>query len=40
LALDRIGQDAVDAKIGVDETTKKPRGPMINAGAIAAASTR
>jgi glutaminase len=50
LALDRIGQDAVDAKIGVepsgeafneisvDETTKKPKNPMINAGAIAAVS--
>ncbi|BDX30993.1 hypothetical protein TUM20985_15400 [Mycobacterium antarcticum] len=50
LALDRIGQDAVDAKIGVepsgeafneisvDETTKRPKNPMINAGAIAAVS--
>jgi glutaminase len=50
LALDRIGQDAVDAKIGVepsgeafneisvDKTTKKPKNPMINAGAIAAVS--
>jgi glutaminase len=50
LALDQIGQDAVDAKIGVepsgeafneisvDETTKKPKNPMINAGAIAAVS--
>ncbi|HYO03030.1 MAG TPA: glutaminase A [Mycobacterium sp.] len=50
LALDRIGQEAVDAKIGVepsgeafneisvDETTKKPKNPMINAGAIAAVS--
>ena len=50
LALDQIGQDAVDAKIGVepsgeafneisvDEVTKKPKNPMINAGAIAAVS--
>ncbi|MDT5152959.1 MAG: glutaminase [Mycobacterium sp.] len=50
LALDRIGQDAVDAKIGVepsgeafneisvDGTTKKPKNPMVNAGAIAAVS--
>lgn len=50
LALDRIGQDAVDAKIGVepsgeafneisvDVATKKPKNPMINAGAIAAVS--
>jgi glutaminase len=50
LALDRIGQDAVDAKIGVepsgdafneisvDRTTKIPKNPMINAGAIAAVS--
>ncbi|MBJ7341737.1 glutaminase A [Mycolicibacterium sp.] len=50
LALDRIGQSAVDAKIGVepsgeafneisvDEATKKPKNPMINAGAIAAVS--
>jgi glutaminase len=50
LALDRIGQDAVDAVIGVepsgeafneisvDKTTKKPKNPMINAGAIAAVS--
>jgi glutaminase len=50
LALDRIGQDAVDATIGVepsgeafneisvDKTTKKPKNPMINAGAIAAVS--
>lgn len=50
LALDLIGQDAVDAKIGVepsgeafneisvDKTTKKPKNPMINAGAIAAVS--
>ncbi|MDQ2638294.1 MAG: glutaminase A, partial [Actinomycetota bacterium] len=50
LALDRIGQQAVDAKIGVepsgeafneisvDETTNRPKNPMINAGAIAAVS--
>ncbi|TPG33203.1 glutaminase A [Mycolicibacterium hodleri] len=50
LALDQIGQNAVDAKIGVepsgeafneisvDEATKKPKNPMINAGAIAAVS--
>ena len=50
LALDQIGQEAVDARIGVepsgeafneisvDETTKTPKNPMINAGAIAAVS--
>ena len=50
LTLDGIGQSAVDAKIGVepsgeafneisvDEKTKKPKNPMINAGAIAAVS--
>lgn len=50
LAIDRIGMDAVDAKIGVepsgeafneisvDERTKIPKNPMINAGAIAAVS--
>lgn len=50
LALDRIGQDAVDARIGVepsgeafneisvDDITKTPKNPMINAGAIAAVS--
>lgn len=50
LALDRIGQQAVDAKIGVepsgdafneisvDKVTKMPKNPMINAGAIAAVS--
>jgi len=50
LALDQAGQDAVDAKIGVepsgdafneisvDEHTKTPKNPMINAGAIAAVS--
>jgi glutaminase len=50
LALDRIGQDAVDAKLGVepsgeafneisvDKTTKTPKNPMINAGAITAVS--
>lgn len=50
LALDRIGQQAVDARIGVepsgeafneisvDRATKKPKNPMINAGAIAAVS--
>jgi glutaminase len=50
LALDQVGQEAVDAKIGVepsgdafneisvDEHTKIPKNPMINAGAIAAVS--
>lgn len=50
LALECIGCDAVDAQIGVepsgeafneisvDVTTKKPKNPMINAGAIAAVS--
>ena len=50
LALDQIGQDAVDARIGVepsgeafneisvDAATKIPKNPMINAGAIAAVS--
>ncbi|UXA16713.1 glutaminase A [Mycobacterium sp. SMC-4] len=50
LALDQIGVDAVDAKIGVepsgdafneisvDSATKIPKNPMINAGAIAAVS--
>ncbi|CAN5805648.1 hypothetical protein BH09ACT7_BH09ACT7_24470 [soil metagenome] len=50
LALDQLGEAAVDAKIGVepsgeafneisvDSTTKIPKNPMINAGAIAAAS--
>jgi glutaminase len=50
LALDRIGRAAVDARIGVepsgeafneisvDKTTKTPKNPMINAGAIAAVS--
>jgi glutaminase len=50
LALDRVGVDAVDAKIGVepsgeafneisvDRSTKIPKNPMINAGAIAAVS--
>lgn len=50
LALERIGRDAVDTKIGVepsgeafneisvDETTNTPKNPMINAGAIAAVS--
>ena len=50
LALDQIGADAVDAKIGVepsgeafneisvDRSTKIPKNPMINAGAIAAVS--
>lgn len=50
LALDQAGQRAVDAKIGVepsgeafneisvDDVTKTPKNPMINAGAIAAVS--
>ncbi|MCF6390925.1 glutaminase A [Mycobacterium sp. MBM] len=50
LALDRCGPAAVDAKIGVepsgeafneisvDRVTKRPKNPMINAGAIAAVS--
>lgn len=50
LALDQIGQNAVDAKIGVepsgeafneisvDDTTKVPKNPMISAGAIATVS--
>lgn len=50
LTLDRLGFEAVDAKIGVkpsseafneisvDETTKAPKNPMINAGTIAAGS--
>lgn len=50
LALDRIGQDAVDAWLGVepsgeafneisvDKATKIPKNPMINAGAITAVS--
>ncbi len=50
LALDQVGQEAVDAKIGVepsgdafneisvDEHTKTPKNAMINAGAIAAVS--
>jgi glutaminase len=50
LALDQIGANAVDAKIGVepsgeafneisvDDKTKIPKNPMINAGAIAAVS--
>jgi glutaminase len=50
LALDRLGESAVDAKIGVepsgeafneisvDRATKTPKNPMINAGAIAAVS--
>jgi glutaminase len=50
LALDRIGPTAVDARIGVepsgeafseisvDQSTKLPKNPMINAGAIAAVS--
>jgi glutaminase len=50
LAIDQLGEAAVDAKIGVepsgeafneisvDRTTKIPKNPMINAGAIAAVS--
>lgn len=50
LALESVGQEAVDAKIGVepsgdafneisvDEKTKTPKNAMINAGAIAAVS--
>lgn len=50
LALDQLGQEAVDAHIGVepsgeafneisvDRVTKIPKNPMINAGAIAAVS--
>ncbi|CAN5584643.1 hypothetical protein BH09ACT8_BH09ACT8_64480 [soil metagenome] len=50
MALDQLGEAAVDAKIGVepsgeafnemsvDRTTKIPKNPMINAGAIAATS--
>ena len=50
LALDKVGVDVVDAKIGVepsgeafneisvDHSTKIPKNPMINAGAIAAVS--
>jgi glutaminase len=50
LALDQLGEQAVDAKIGVepsgeafneisvDRLTKMPKNPMINAGAIAAVS--
>lgn len=50
LALDQIGEAAVDARIGVepsgeafneisvDDVTKTPKNPMINAGAIAAVS--
>jgi glutaminase len=50
LALDKVGVDAVDSKIGVepsgeafneisvDRSTKIPKNPMINAGAIAAVS--
>ena len=50
LALDRMGADAVDARIGVepsgeafneisvDQSTKMPKNPMINAGAITAVS--
>ncbi|MCV7067543.1 glutaminase A [Mycolicibacterium farcinogenes] len=50
LALDELGQEAVDSRIGVepsgeafneisvDKVTKTPKNPMINAGAIAAVS--
>ena len=38
LAVDQLGEAAVDAKIGVDPVTRIPIDPMVNAGANAAVS--